>query len=212
MKRSTVLLILIISSFLSARGQQVIKYYKDEYLTKPVGENGRYQEILTNNKDGSITRELIDKKKGKLLYKYRNDEPIGKWSNGMDFDFDLNIDDSKCDNRIIEDDKGYFNNHPEVGYIAPKISGSKTFVDHLVKKLRYPQLAIENNMQGRLNLKVLIDESGKVTSVSLVNSVYPPLDKEAGRIIRELRLDTPAFLNGKPNAICFVVPISFRFE
>lgn len=78
--------------------------------------------------------------------------------------------------------------------------------------LRYPALAMENNIEGRVVLELIIDESGFLSKARLVKGIGEGLDAEALRIMDELRLIkfNPAMKDGKPVKCKFHLPLQFH--
>ena len=85
--------------------------------------------------------------------------------------------------------------------------------NHIKLHFTYPKEAMENNIQGRVQVEYLIDEIGNVE----VYRVKGPenaqlLEEEARRIIKLLPQFTPGKQSGKAIAVRHVVPITFRMQ
>lgn len=79
------------------------------------------------------------------------------------------------------------------------------------KNFRYPEIAQEMNIQGRVNVAFVIDEHGHVTNI---RSRGPDknLVKEAERIIGMLPKMTPGKQRGRPVRVPYGIPITFRLQ
>lgn len=79
------------------------------------------------------------------------------------------------------------------------------------KNFRYPEIAQEMNIQGRVNVAFVIDEHGNVTSI---RSRGPDknLINEAERIIGLLPKMTPGKQRGRPVRVPYGIPITFRLQ
>lgn len=82
--------------------------------------------------------------------------------------------------------------------------------EHVVKNFRYPEVAIELGIQGRVSVIFVIDSKGNTTSI---RSRGPDkiLEKEAERIISLLPKMKPGKQRGRPVRVSYAVPIFFKF-
>jgi TonB family protein len=86
------------------------------------------------------------------------------------------------------------------------------FTQHLMRNLKYPEVGKENEIQGKVVLRFIITEDGRMENITVFKSVHPSLDKEAIRVVSMLDKWIPGSLNGKPTRCYFDLPISFRLE
>jgi len=94
--------------------------------------------------------------------------------------------------------------------VPPKFPGGMKGLQHvLAKNTKYPNIAIENDMQGKVYVRFVINEKGEVEDAYVIRSVYPILDKEALRVVRSLQNWEPGKQGGKPVKVWFTVPIVF---
>ena len=92
----------------------------------------------------------------------------------------------------------------------PEFPGGLKGLQHvLAKNTKYPTLAIENDMQGKVYVRFVINEKGEVESAHIIRPVYPLLDKEALRVVRSLPNWKPGKQGGKAVKVWFTVPIVF---
>lgn len=103
----------------------------------------------------------------------------------------------------------------DVEYVDPDVmpqypggeAGIKAF---LSKTIRYPMTAVEEGVQGRVVVNVLVGTDGNVRDVFLVKRVHPSLDKEAVRVVKLMKGFKPALKDGSPVEAWLTVPIPFR--
>ena len=96
---------------------------------------------------------------------------------------------------------------------APQFpGGSKAMREYLKTNMRYPQIAKENGIQGRVILQFVVDETGKVRDPRILRSVDPALDAEAIRLVEAMPLWTPGKQDGKAVAVRFTVPVVFSLQ
>ena len=75
--------------------------------------------------------------------------------------------------------------------------------------INYPELAKENNIQGKVILRFCVTYKGTVDQVSIVRGVDPSLDQEAVRVVKMLPLWKPGKQGGKPVNVWYSLPVSF---
>ncbi len=88
--------------------------------------------------------------------------------------------------------------------------GVDSLMRFLSKNIIYPKEAVENNIEGKVILKFIVSESGRVSHVAIVKSVHPLLDNEAVRVVSKLPRFIPAQYKGRNKDSFFSLPISFR--
>jgi len=88
--------------------------------------------------------------------------------------------------------------------------------DELMKYLRehtiYPEVAKENNIQGKVIVRFCVTPKGGVDRVEILKPVDPELDKEAIRVVKTLPAFKPGKQGGKPVPVWFMVPINFTLK
>lgn len=70
-------------------------------------------------------------------------------------------------------------------YEAEPIGGYSTFNTYIKNNLKYPEEAIANNIQGRVNLRLTISATGKIDNIEVLKSLGAGCDEEAIRLIKE---------------------------
>ena len=82
----------------------------------------------------------------------------------------------------------------------------------IAKNLRYPPIAAENGISGRVTVTFVVNQEGKVVEAQVVRGVDPSLDKEALRVINSQPKWTPGKQRGKPVKVKFTVPVTFKLQ
>lgn len=90
--------------------------------------------------------------------------------------------------------------------------GSRGWIRYIQKNLKYPQRAMNSNVQGQVRVGFVVDKAGKVLDTYINKSVEYSLDEEALRIINESGKWEPAFQNGQQVKSYKLQPINFRLE
>lgn len=81
--------------------------------------------------------------------------------------------------------------------------------NYLGKNVVYPRKCIRQNISGRVIVRFIIDENGKVGTVSILKSVHPLIDEEAMRVVRSMPDWKPGFIDDKPVKVYYSLPIKF---
>ena len=82
---------------------------------------------------------------------------------------------------------------------------------HIRKNFRYPEIAQEMGIQGRVYVNFIISKDGSITNIRM-RGPDKNLEKEAKRIISMLPKMTPGKQRGRPVRVPFSIPISFRLQ
>ena len=80
----------------------------------------------------------------------------------------------------------------------------------LAKNIKYPTIAQENGVQGRVIVQFVVNKDGTIVDPVVVRSVDPYLDKEALRVIKAMPKWKPGKQRGK--AVKYTVPVTFRLQ
>ncbi len=90
--------------------------------------------------------------------------------------------------------------------------GNTALMEYLSKNVKYPVVAQENGVQGRVVVSFVVEKDGSVTDVQVVRSVDPSLDREAVRVIQSMPKWIPGKQNGQAVRVKYNVPVSFRLQ
>jgi len=82
----------------------------------------------------------------------------------------------------------------------------------LMEHTQYPEIAKENNIQGKVIVRFCVTPKGGVSQVSVLKGVDPELDKEAMRVVTTLPPFKPGKQGGKPVPVWYMVPIAFTLK
>ena len=80
----------------------------------------------------------------------------------------------------------------------------------LSKNIKYPLIAQENNIQGRVVCQFVVNSDGKIVDVQVVRGVEASLDAEAVRVIKSMPAWTPGRQGGKNVRVKYTLPIRFK--
>jgi protein TonB len=95
----------------------------------------------------------------------------------------------------------------------PMFPGGETeLLKYIAANTQYPEVAKENNIQGRVIIRFCVTSKGGVSQVSVLKSVDPELDAEAIRVVNTLPTFKPGKQGGKPVPVWYMVPITFTLK
>lgn len=90
--------------------------------------------------------------------------------------------------------------------------GNAKLMEFLRKELVYPQIAIDNNVQGRVFVQFVVNRDGSIQDVKVTRGVDPILDEEAIRVVKKMPKWVPAEQRGKTVRSRFTLPVMFKFK
>ncbi len=90
--------------------------------------------------------------------------------------------------------------------------GDAALLKYIGEHTVYPEVAKENNIQGRVIVRFCVTSKGAVNQVSVLKGVDPELDKEAIRVVSGLPPFKPGKQGGKPVPVWYMVPITFTLK
>jgi periplasmic protein TonB len=99
---------------------------------------------------------------------------------------------------------------PEVA--AQWIGGEAALLKYLSSMLKYPQLAIENKIEGRVYVQFVVEPDGSVSQVKLVRDIGGGCGREALRVVNQMPNWAPASQNGKVVRSRFTLPVMFKLN
>lgn len=78
--------------------------------------------------------------------------------------------------------------------------------------VKYPVIAQENGIQGKVFVNFVVAKDGSVTNAKIARGVDASLDKEALRVVNSLPKWKPGKQGGKPVRVSYTVPINFQLQ
>ena len=90
--------------------------------------------------------------------------------------------------------------------------GDVALMQYLSKNIKYPPVAEEMGIQGRVICTFVVERDGGVSDIRIAKSVDPSLDKEAIRVISTMPKWIPGRQNGQSVRVKFTLPVTFRLQ
>ncbi|MDE6352544.1 MAG: energy transducer TonB, partial [Muribaculaceae bacterium] len=90
--------------------------------------------------------------------------------------------------------------------------GEEALLKYIGDHLRYPTMAAENNIQGRVVVSFVVTKTGKIGEVKILRARDPDLDKEAIRVVKSLPDFIPGKMNGQAVNVWYNLPVNFKLQ
>ena len=90
--------------------------------------------------------------------------------------------------------------------------GQAALMSFLSSNIKYPVVAQENGVQGRVIVGFVVERDGSITDVKVMRSVDPSLDREAQRVVKAMPRWKPGKQNGSAVRVKYTVPVVFRLQ
>ena len=90
--------------------------------------------------------------------------------------------------------------------------GDAALMGYLRDNIKYPTVAAENGVQGRVVVGFVVERDGSITDVNILRGVDPSLDREAMRVVKSMPRWNPGKQNGSAVRVKYQVPVSFRLQ
>jgi len=90
--------------------------------------------------------------------------------------------------------------------------GMGALMSWLGQNIKYPVIAAENGVQGRVIVQFVVEKDGSITDVKVAKSVDPSLDKEAARVVKAMPHWIPGKQNGSAVRVKYTVPVTFKLQ
>jgi protein TonB len=90
--------------------------------------------------------------------------------------------------------------------------GTTALLKYISENLIYPPVAQENNIQGRVILKFVVNSDGSADRIEILRSIDPLLDNEAMRVVSTLPRFKPGKQGGVPVPVWFTLPVVFKIN
>lgn len=90
--------------------------------------------------------------------------------------------------------------------------GNDALNKYLSKSIRYPEIAQENGIQGRVIVQFVVEKDGSTAHIEVARGVDPALNKEAVRVVKEMPKWKPGKQRGKPVRTKYTLPVVFRLQ
>ena len=95
--------------------------------------------------------------------------------------------------------------------VLPEFEGGMAgWGKYLQKNLKYPPMARENNITGRVIVSFVVEKNGKLTDIKVLRGIGGGCDEEAKRVLAIAPAWKPGIQNGRPVRVAYTMPIFFQ--
>ena len=101
---------------------------------------------------------------------------------------------------------------PPVPTPAKFPGGDEAMFKYMAENIKYPVIALENGIQGLVEVVYNVDKNGKVSVVKFNKTIDPSLDREARRVMESMPKWEPGIVNNKPSDMTFAQSFVFRLQ
>ena len=130
-----------------------------------------------------------------------------------DFELDADIDEDDVVEIVVEEEE---EEEVEIFVIVEEMpefpGGELELRKYIAKNIKYPNIARENDIQGKVYVRFVVTETGAVSNVQIARGVDPLLDEEAIRVVNGLPKWKPGRQGGKFVKVWYTVPINFQLQ
>jgi periplasmic protein TonB len=88
--------------------------------------------------------------------------------------------------------------------------GEAALMAYIQKNTKYPAIARENNIEGRVFVSFIVEKDGSISNVEVKRGIGGGCDEEAKRVIKSQPKWTPGKQNGRPVRVQYNVPVNFK--
>lgn len=137
-----------------------------------------------------------------------------------DIDDELEVEDAEADENtqveIVEIEEDEEDEEATIFFIVEKMpefpGGELGLRKYIATHVKYPNIARENGIEGKVYIRFCVTSKGTVEKVSIIRGVDQILDKEARRVVRALPKWKPGEQRGKKVSVWYTVPINFQLQ
>ena len=90
--------------------------------------------------------------------------------------------------------------------------GTAKLAEYLQKNIKYPQMARESGIQGRVFVNFVVEPDGSVSNVKVLRSLGGGCDEEAMRVVKSMPKWKPGKQRGKPVRVSYILPVNFKLQ
>lgn len=92
------------------------------------------------------------------------------------------------------------------------LGGEMNLVEYITQNTRYPQEALENDIQGRVFVQFVVEPDGSITNEKVLRGIGFGCDEEAIRVVKAMPNWIPGKRKDKPVRVSVTIPVKFMFQ
>ena len=90
--------------------------------------------------------------------------------------------------------------------------GEQKLMEFIAKGIKYPQIARETGIQGRVFVGFVIEPDGSVSNVKVLRGIGGGCDEEAMRVVKSMPKWKPGKQRGKAVRVSYMLPVNFKLQ
>ena len=90
--------------------------------------------------------------------------------------------------------------------------GTAKLLEHVQKNLKYPMMARESDIQGKVFVNFVVEKDGSISNVKVLRGIGGGCDEEAVRVVQSLPKFKPGKQRGNPVRVSYTLPIVFKLQ
>lgn len=90
--------------------------------------------------------------------------------------------------------------------------GAAKLLEYIGKNVKYPMMARESDIQGKVFVQFVVEPDGSISKVQLLRGIGGGCDEEAMRVVQSMPKWKPGKQRGAPVRVQYMVPIVFKLQ
>ena len=90
--------------------------------------------------------------------------------------------------------------------------GDQKLMEYVAKNIKYPQIARETGIQGRVFVSFVVEPDGSVSNVKVLRGIGGGCDEEAMRVVKSMPKWKPGKQRGKAVRVSYMLPVNFKLQ
>lgn len=180
-------------------------------LQAPIVEEQIVEITRQDQKPPETPRKVEVKVIADLLQVVTNDTKITTEVDFTEFDEDVDVVQTVgvVEEEVVEEDQPFL-----IAETMPSFQGGdlNTFRAWVQQNVRFPQIALENGIQGRVVLSFVIEKDGRLTNIQVLQTPDRSLSEEAVRVLSKSPKWTPGKQRNQVVRVKYTLPVDFRVQ
>lgn len=90
--------------------------------------------------------------------------------------------------------------------------GEQKLIEYVGKNVKYPQIARESGIKGRVFVSFVVEPDGSVSNVKVLRGIGGGCDEEAMRVVKSMPKWKPGKQRGKAVRVSYMLPVNFQLQ
>ena len=179
-------------------------------LQAPIVEEQIVEITRQDQKPPETPRKVEVKVISDLLQVVTNDTKIATNLDFTEFDEDVEVVQTvPVEEEVVEDDQPFL-----IAETMPSFRGGdlNTFRNWVQQNVKFPQIALENGIQGRVVLSFVIEKDGRLTNIQVLQTPDRSLSEEAVRVLSKSPKWSPGKQRNQVVRVKYTLPVDFRVQ